>query len=398
MECARARVLAFLHADPSEYDVVFTANASGALRLVGEGFPFGGASRFVLTADNHNSVNGIRCFAERAGAAVRYVPLRPTLRAEDPEPWLAGARRDGAHLFAYPAQSNFSGVRHPLQWIERAKGLGYSVLLDAAALAPTCPLRLDRVSPDFVTLSFYKLFGFPTGVGALVARRDAIDGLGKAWFAGGTVEWVSTQHSGYALRAGSGALEEGTPDFLAFDAVRDGLDWLDRIGMPVIASHVRRLTALLLGRLTALRHAGGGPLVEIYGPCDCEARGGTVSFNVLDPKGRVVPFDDVVSSAARRLVSVRGGCFCNPGCAEAALGFVAERARACRAALGSDLTADRFSACLGGPVGAVRASVGVPTTPADIDRLMDVLEGFRDPGSAAGAGEARRPAELPSLG
>ena len=58
------------------YDVVFTANASGALRIIAEAFPFGPGSRFVLTADNHNSVNGIRVRARRRGATVVYTSAR----------------------------------------------------------------------------------------------------------------------------------------------------------------------------------------------------------------------------------------------------------------------------------------------------------------------------------
>jgi selenocysteine lyase/cysteine desulfurase len=152
LAAARARVLAFLHADPVEYDVVFTANASAALRIVAEGFPFESESQFVLTADNHNSVNGIRCYAERAGARVQYVPLDRTLRAAHPGRWLEAAPIDRPHLFAFPAQSNFSGVRHPLEWIAEAAEHGYRVLLDAAAFVPTAALRLDQVHPDFVCL------------------------------------------------------------------------------------------------------------------------------------------------------------------------------------------------------------------------------------------------------
>ena len=84
-----------------------------------------------------------------------------------------GARRVGAataaaapRLFAYPAQSNFSGVRHPLSLVASAQQLGYTALLDAAAFVPTSRLDLRRVRPDFVTMSFYKLFGIPTGIGA----------------------------------------------------------------------------------------------------------------------------------------------------------------------------------------------------------------------------------------
>src|SRR6185437_8106238 len=60
---ARRAVLTFLNASPDEYVVIFTANASAALKLVGEAYPFEPGSRYLLTYDNHNSVNGIREFA-----------------------------------------------------------------------------------------------------------------------------------------------------------------------------------------------------------------------------------------------------------------------------------------------------------------------------------------------
>ena len=377
MERARRRVLEFLHADPSDYQVIFTANASAALRLVGEGFPFAPGSRFVLTTDNHNSVNGIRSFASRAGADVHYLPLDAELRAGDPEPSVRGVTVDRPHLFAFPAQSNFSGVRHPLDWIERAGAHGFHVLLDAAAFVPTAPLRLDEVHPDFLCLSFYKMFGFATGAGALVARRQALALLDRPWFAGGTVDWVSTHHGTHALRAGAEAFEDGTPHFLAFDAVCDGLDLLDSLGMTRIQNRIGDLTTILLHALGALRHPNGRPMVEIYGPQNANGRGGAIAFNVIDVAGSHVPFGHVVASAARERVSLRGGCFCNPGCAESALGMSADRSHACRERLGSDYTPDRFATCMGEPTGAVRASLGIPALERDIDRLVLVLDRYR---------------------
>jgi len=86
------------------------------------------------------------------------------------------------NLFAFPAQSNFSGVQHPLEWIEQAHEHGWDVLLDAAAFVPTNRLDLSHWHPDFVALSFYKMFGWPTGVGCLLARRDALTRLERPWF------------------------------------------------------------------------------------------------------------------------------------------------------------------------------------------------------------------------
>src|SRR5690606_22145991 len=192
---ARARVLSFFRADPEEYEVVFTSNATGALKLVGEGYPFGERSSFRLTADNHNSVNGIREYAASRGADVRYIWIGTDLRVVDLEAQLAGADPDAPNLFAYPAQSNFSGVKHPLEWIETARAMGYDVLLDAAAYVPTSPLDLGRVKPDFATISFYKMFGFPTGIGALLARRTTLAKLHPPWFGGGTVRFASAPNT-----------------------------------------------------------------------------------------------------------------------------------------------------------------------------------------------------------
>jgi len=54
-------------ASPDDYCVVFTQNASGALKLVGEAYPFAPDGQYLLTFDNHNSVNGIREYARMWG-------------------------------------------------------------------------------------------------------------------------------------------------------------------------------------------------------------------------------------------------------------------------------------------------------------------------------------------
>ena len=187
IESARQTILEFFNADPAEYTVIFSLNASGALKLVGESYPFGPGSHYLLTFDNHNSVNGIREYAHARGAQVTYVPVAlPDMRVdtESLNNFLEMGTAGQNNLFAYPAQSNFSSVLHPLEWIERAHALGWDVLLDAAAFAPTNPLDLSKYKPDFVPLSFYKIFGYPTGIGALLARHQVLKKLQRPWFAG----------------------------------------------------------------------------------------------------------------------------------------------------------------------------------------------------------------------
>src|SRR4029450_12690979 len=107
----------------SDYACIFTPNATGALRLVGEAYPFGPDDRFLATVDNHHSAHGMRGFGRARGAHTAYVPLEaPDLRVADGllERYLDDATPGGHNLFAYTAQSNFSGVKHPLQWIASA--------------------------------------------------------------------------------------------------------------------------------------------------------------------------------------------------------------------------------------------------------------------------------------
>ncbi len=384
---ARARVHAFFRADPDEWEVVFTANASHALKLVGEAYPFGPGSRFCLAADNHNSVNGIREFAAGRGACTRYLALDAELRIAEPDAQLAGADRAQPNLFAFPAQSNFSGVQHPLALVDRARALGYDVLLDAAAFVPTNRLDLSRVSPDYVAISFYKLFGYPTGIGALLARRDALGRLRRPWFGGGTVRFAAAQNQVHIPYRDAAAFEDGTLNFLDIAAVPRGLDFIDGIGVERIHDHVTALTGELLDALRALRHADGSPMVRVYGPDTTEGRGGTVACNLVDRDGRVVDCRRVEAAAIAAGISLRTGYFCNPGAAETSFDLPDDDARRCFTELaGDDFTLQRFSACLADrPVGAVRLSLGLSSNVDDVRRGVAVLAACAREHLASGA-------------
>ena len=62
--------------------------------------------------------------------------------------------------------------------------------MDAAALAPTSAISLTKIPVDAMAVSFYKMFGYPTGVGALVVKESFLAMLDRPWFAGGTVNVV----------------------------------------------------------------------------------------------------------------------------------------------------------------------------------------------------------------
>jgi selenocysteine lyase/cysteine desulfurase len=390
VERARAAVLRFFNTTAAEYAVIFTPNATGACRLVAEAYPWGRRTRFAATADNHNSVHGIREYAQAHGAQVTYAALTGTeLRTGDADVTAALGRGHGAWgasgrpgLFAYPAQSNFSGVQHPLSWVPQAQAAGYEVLLDAAAFLGTNRLDLSAVRPEFVAMSWYKVFGFPTGVGCLLARRDALARLRRPWFSGGTILAASAQGGWHRMLGDEAGFEDGTVNFLAIPDVTAGIDWISGIGVDLIHQRVSMLTGWLLECLGRMRHSTGAPMVRLYGPSSVKARGGTVALNFLDPEGRVVDERAVGRDAAAAGISLRTGCFCNPGAGERAFGLTREvlRARRLRARGPGMSSVDDYLSLVGLPTGgAVRVSLGVASTLADVEAFLDFAErSYRD--------------------
>ncbi len=376
VESARAAVMTFFKADPKEYVVIFTSNASGALKLVGESYPFTKTSHYLLTFDNHNSVNGIREYALAKSAAVTYIPVMPPYMRVDesklPE-YFEGADAQGNNLFAYPAQSNFSAVQHPLEWIEMAHQKGWDVLLDAAAFSPTNRLDLSVYHPDFVPISFYKMFGYPTGVGALIARRKTLAKLQRPWFAGGTITVASVQAEKHYLAEAPMAFEDGTLDYLNIPAVEIGLRHIQSIGIDKIHQRVLCLTGWLLQNLLEVKHPNGTPLVRFYGPLDTDRRGGALAMNFVDDAGRVVDHRWIEEHANKVDVSLRTGCFCNPGAGELALGISSSELTSCfnQPVHEQRLTYNEFRLCIDGKAsGAVRVSVGLVSNFEDVEAFI----------------------------
>jgi molybdenum cofactor sulfurtransferase len=383
---ARDAVRRFFNAPEDEYEIVFTANASGALKLVGEAYPFAPGGVYLLSYDNHNSVNGIREFAGNKGAVATYIPVREAdlrLDEEQVRTALRGAAGGAAKLFAYPAQSNFSGAQHPLEWIAEAQELGWDVLLDCAAYAPTNRLDVQAIHPDYVPISFYKMFGYPTGSGCLIARRAALAKLRRPWFAGGTITLASVQQEDwYRLAPGATGFEDGTIDYLGLPAVTIGLEHLEAVGIDVIHTRVCALGSWLLEELRALRHSDGSPLVQVFGPQGTDRRGATIALYLVDAGGKPYDVYDVEAAAARELISIRSGCFCNPGDGEVAHRISREDMESCFTDPKAAVTLQRCQHTIEDATGKVpntiRVSFGLASNFADAYRFMAFAESYRD--------------------
>ncbi|NBO70624.1 MAG: aminotransferase class V-fold PLP-dependent enzyme [Bacteroidetes bacterium] len=377
-EEARQEVLKFFNAE--DYFCIFTQNATEALHIVGECYPFGEESHFVLLADNHNSVNGIREYCKSKNGAFTYVQTYYEDLMIDEEALLRelDGHTDKKHkLFAFPGQSNVSGVKHDLSWIQKAQDRGWNVLLDAAAFAPTNRLDLKIVQPDFVSLSFYKIFGYPTGVGCLLVKKTSFDLLRKPWFAGGNVTMVAVLSPQHYLHENHERFENGTINYLDIPAVTIGLRFIESIGRERIGERIQSLMHYLCGELQMMQHATGMKQVHLYGPEDRSKAGGTVIMTFLNPDGSAIPFEIIEQKANTHMISLRSGCFCNPGIDEIFNCVTTEELTRFFSGRTKGNYSDMFS-FLKKMRGAVRISVGLATTKADIDKYVQFVSSLRD--------------------
>ena len=145
------------------------------------------------------------------------------------------------------------------------------------------------------------------------------------------------------------------------------------VGIDTIQTRVRCLTDWLLHELVEMRHSNGRPMVRIYGPLTTKMRGPIVTMNFYDPAGHLLDYRRVEELAGEQRISLRTGCFCNPGAGETAEGITAEDVNAALA-IREDLTLARFleivTARGGKSAGAIRVSFGLASNFADAERFV----------------------------
>jgi selenocysteine lyase/cysteine desulfurase len=163
--------------------------------------------------------------------------------------------------------------------------------------------------------------------------------------------------------------------------VEIGLRYLDSLGIEMIGERVRCLTGWLLDELLALRHSSGRAMVRIYGPITTQARGGTVALNFYDPQGHLLDYRRIEELGGEERISLRTGCFCNPGASEMAEGLTEEDIQAAIGE-GPGMNLRSFVQLMQKRgqkgAGAIRVSFGLASNFADAWRFVQFAARFRD--------------------
>lgn len=410
IESTRVKALDFFKADPEKFDLIFVANATAAIKLVADCMSDYSQSKgskgfwFGYHGDSHTSLVGVREVAQSH--------LTCFGSDRDVEEWLRRSERsmsqyghalpnhDGpVGLFAYPAQSNMNGRRLPLHWPGRVRAIKSAscetyTLLDAAAFVATGQLDLsdEENAPDFVALSFYKIFGFPD-LGALIVRKRSGHVLkARRYFGGGTVDMVINGNEDAMWHAGKASqlhdmLEDGTPAFHSIAALRIALETHRRLfgSMANVSKHTSILGKSLYRRMSNLAHANGRPVCRIYKGTsseygDSKSQGPTVAFNVLTSRGEWIGKSVFERLAVLNNIQIRTGGVCNPGGIATSLRISPIKMRENfdeGVRCGNEL--DEIS---GKPTGIIRVSLGAMSSMEDIEYFIKFVQLFanRQPG------------------
>jgi cysteine desulfurase / selenocysteine lyase len=276
-ETARAKVAAFIGADPGE--VVFTKNATEAVNLVAYAMSNARAGRFhlqpgdeILTTEMEHHANLVpwQQLCERTGATLRWLDVTPEGRLDLDH--LDELITDRTKIVAVTHQSNVTGTIPPVAEIARAAHeKGALVLADGAQSVPHQPVDVAALGVDFLVFSSHKMLG-PYGIGVLFGRAELLAEMPPFLTGGSMIEVVRME--GSTFLPPPQRFEPGVPAVAEAAGLAAAVDYLNALGMGNVAAHEESLTA---HALDALRDMNG---LRILGPDTTQDRGGAVAFEV----------------------------------------------------------------------------------------------------------------------
>jgi cysteine desulfurase/selenocysteine lyase len=336
-EQARAKVASFVGA-ASPREIVFTRGTTTGINHVALGWGqqhLGEGDHILLTAmEHHSNIVPWQLAAHRTGARLVYLPLTAGYLVDLSA--LAQTLDERVKVVAISGMSNVLGTIGPVAEVAAAaRSVGAITVVDGAQMVPHLPTDLQALGADFVAFGAHKMLG-PTGIGALWGRLDRLEEMEPAEGGGEMIREVMPFESTWADVPAK--FEAGTPPIAEAIGFGAAVDYLSAIGMDKVRSHEMELAAYALARLAEI------PGLTVYGPTECDRRGGVISFTLAD-----IHPHDLATILDQQGVAIRAGHHC---------------ARPLHRLLDLSSTA--------------RASFYVYNTPADVDALVD------------GLGEARR--------
>lgn len=384
----REKILEYFDTDSDQYSVIFTSGATFAIKTVSEYFQFNEGAFLYLT-DNHTSVLGMRELVQTnrihhlsVNEASDLLNNSRIENCDSPVNFLSNS------LFVYPAQSNFNGRKYPLSWIKNVHNgsrlaeqtnipnSNWFVLLDAATYCTSNKLSLNVHQPDFVCISFYKMFGYPTGLGALLVKKSSSHVLKKTYYGGGTVK-IALANENFHLKKDdvSEKFEDGTVNYMAIMSLKHGFDCKAKLWKD--SNKGFELAQYTYWYLKHLYYPNNKRAVQLYHDNDYsnnKYQGSIVNFNLLRKDNTYYGYSEVQNIANLLKIQLRTGCHCNPGSCQRFLSLSDETMK--YHFQQGHVCGDDKDIIDGRPTGSVRISYGYASNWDDVKYFLSFIKQY----------------------
>ena len=260
-EGAREKVRHFIGAHEKE-EIIFVRGTTEAINLVAETFGDNkiqeGDEIIITLMEHHSNIVPWQKLAQKKGATLKVIPTndRGELILEEYEKLLSPRTK----IVAINHLSNILGTINPIRkMIQMAHAKGINVFVDGAQSAPHIGVNVVDLDADFYAFSGHKLYG-PTGIGVLYGKKSLLEEMPPWQNGGGMIKDVNFQETTYNQLPYK--FEAGTGNIADAIGLGSAIDYLQSIGMDLIASHEKELTMYAMERLSevpALKLIGTAP-------------------------------------------------------------------------------------------------------------------------------------------
>lgn len=239
-EGARKRVQRFLNAESSD-EIIFTRGTTESINLVassfGDAFLHDGDEVIVSAMEHHSNIVPWQLLQRRHNIVLKVIPMneRQELDVEQYKSLFS----DKTKLVSVTHVSNVLGTVNPVkEMVQIAHSHNVPVLVDGAQSTPHIRVDVRDLDADFLVFSGHKVYG-PTGVGVLYGKRKWLEMMPPYQGGGEMIQSVSFEKTTFNELPYK--FEAGTPDFISTVALAAALDYVDGIGLDVIADYENQL-------------------------------------------------------------------------------------------------------------------------------------------------------------
>lgn len=262
----KKELAAFLQVSAEE--IIITRNATEALNIAIQGYPFKPADEVILSQlDYFSMIETFQMLEKRGALKIKTVEL-PLLPQSEEE--IVNVYRNAigpqTKVILLTQVSNINGLIVPVSKIAAiTKEKGIDIICDSAHALGHIPLNLNDMGADFVGFNLHKWIGNPIGAGVLYIKKDRIKEMKLFW---GDFRAAETDINKLA--------HFGTTPFAVSMTIPDSLAFHRQLGIEQTTKRLHYLKSIWIDALK------DHPAVEIVTASQSNLSCAIASFRVID--------------------------------------------------------------------------------------------------------------------